>query len=229
MTILDDVGRILEATSHALAGAIEGHGDGVTGGPAAMPPVGGDPDSDYVAGLGDSGRAHVNPVSPVDRVAGGLAAPPSTASATLVMEGLVLPPNPPLLPVFSTSGTPLLPPYVSPPTPAALDSATSIETIAAAASRLVAAANKIASTSKLSITAAPVVSAVAPTVAPKVAPTVSPAVSPAVAPSTAPAVAPAATPAVAPTVSPAVSPAVPPSVAPAVAKNVATVAPAVHG
>jgi len=153
MTLLGDVGRLLEASSHALAAANETHIDGVTDGPAAMPPVVGPTATGYVAGSGDGAGRHVGRVGPVGRVdaehvgpAGGLAPAPSAPSAAMLISGLVLPPTPPLLSPIPTLGTPL---PLSDTTPVPLsdgaqDPTSSLDTIAAAATRLLAAVNMIA-------------------------------------------------------------------------------------
>jgi len=68
MTGCDDVGRLLEAASHALASASErGHSDGVTGGPAAMLLA---PGTQYGADVGVTGGVHVDPVDSSESTAG---------------------------------------------------------------------------------------------------------------------------------------------------------------
>jgi len=153
MSLLGDVGRLLEAASHALAAANETHMDGMTDGPAAMPPVCGPTATGYVTGSRDEEGLHVGRVVPVDRVdadhvdpAGGPAPKPSARSAAMLVNGLVLPPTPPLLSLIPTLGTPLL---VSDTTPVpqsdrAQEPTSSLDTIAAAAARLFAAVSMIA-------------------------------------------------------------------------------------
>jgi len=153
MTLLGDVGRLFEAASHALAAANETQIDGVTDGPATMPPAGGPTATGYVSGSGDGAGLHVGRVRPAGRVdaehvgpAGGPAQALSAPSAAMLVNGLFLPSTPPLLSPISTLGTPL---PVSDTTPVLLSDeaqgpTSPLDTIAAAATRLVAALNMIA-------------------------------------------------------------------------------------
>jgi len=71
MILLKDVGRLLQAASHALAAERGGHIDGLTDGPAPMPPVGGLGATGYVAGSAGSGNPdglHVDHVGHVSSV-----------------------------------------------------------------------------------------------------------------------------------------------------------------
>ena len=73
-------------------------------------------------------------------------APTTAASAYILVNSLVLPPSLHLLPPFPTLGTPLLVPRITPVplTDGTLNPAVSLDTIAAAAARLIAAVNVIA-------------------------------------------------------------------------------------
>eukprot|EP00168_Porphyra_purpurea_P000088 TRINITY_DN1010_c0_g1_i3.p1 TRINITY_DN1010_c0_g1~~TRINITY_DN1010_c0_g1_i3.p1 ORF type:complete len:389 (+),score=31.08 TRINITY_DN1010_c0_g1_i3:136-1302(+) len=153
MTLLGDFGRLHEAASNALAAANETKIDGATVGPAAMPLVGGPTATGYVAGSGDGAGLHVGRVGPAGRVdadhvnpAGGPAPAPSAPSAAMLVNGLVFPPTTPLLSPIPTLRT-LLPVSDTTPVPlsdGAQDPTSSLDTIAAAATRLVAAVNMIA-------------------------------------------------------------------------------------
>jgi len=152
MTVLEDVSRLLEAASHALVAATDPNIDGVTVGPSANRPVGGPAATGYVSGAGvrdgfhvgqaDRGdRAHADRVDP----AGTTPQAPTAASTSMLVNGLVLPPSPPLLPQIPALGTPLPVPSTThvPLTDGARDPAVALDTVAEAAARLVAAANMI--------------------------------------------------------------------------------------
>jgi len=152
MTLLEDVSRLLEAASHALVAATDPNIDGVSVGSSERRPAGGLAATGYVSGAGvpyyfhvgqaDRGdRAHADRVDP----AGTVPQAPTAASTSMLVNGLVLPPSPPLLPQIPALGTPL--PVSSttlvPLTDGARDPAVALDTVAKAAARLVAATNMI--------------------------------------------------------------------------------------
>jgi len=152
MTLLEVVSRLLEAASHALVAATAPNIDGVTVGPSAMRTVGGPAATGYVSGGGFRDGFHVGQADRGDCVHDDRVDPAGTAheaataaSTSMLVNRLVFPPSPPLLPQIPALGTPLPVPRTTlvPLTDGARDPAVVLDTVAEAAARLLAATNMI--------------------------------------------------------------------------------------
>jgi len=151
------VSRFLEAASHALVAATAPNIGGAIVGPSAMRPVGGPAATGYVSGAGIRDRFHVGQADRGDRghadrvdPAGTAPQAATAASTSILVNGLVFPPSPPLPPQIPALGTPLLVPSTTlvPLKDRARDPAVALDMVAEAAARLVAAANMITDSRK---------------------------------------------------------------------------------
>jgi len=152
MTLLEDMIRLLEAASHAMVAATDPNIDGVTVGPSAIRPVGGPAATGYVSGAGVRDGFHVGKAergdhAHADRVdaAGATPQAPTAASTSMLVNSLISPPSPPLLPQIPALGTPLPVPSTTlvPLIDGDRDPSVALDTVSEAAARLVAAANMI--------------------------------------------------------------------------------------
>jgi len=104
MTLLDDLGRLLEDASHVVSAANEGHIDGASDGFSERPTVDGAAATRKVSGSGSGERFHVGHADRGARIgvnyvdpAGAIGLAPTASSAGILFSGLVLRRIPPFL------------------------------------------------------------------------------------------------------------------------------------